>query len=228
LSERAAQALLTEITSGLLRPGDALPSTRELSEQFGVSRTVIREALRELSTRGVVELRRGVGPRVARPSQSAVRETMSLFLRVGRSVEYDKLTEMREILEVEIAALAAERATPEDHAEMREACEAMVVLLDDVPRAAEADLEFHRAIARSTQNEILLVVLDSVTEDLLELRRRSLAVPGQPKRTVRSHRKLLAAIESGEPAKARAAMREHLGDSGIDWKTLEPRRTSRQ
>src|SRR5438128_5519835 len=110
LSDKVAEMMLETIFSRRLQVGDRLPSERELGEQFGVSRTVIREAVRALVAKGVIEVRSGSGLRVAAVDASAVRESMSLFLR-GATLNYEKVHEVRRLLETHIAGLAAERAT---------------------------------------------------------------------------------------------------------------------
>src|ERR1044072_4366305 len=102
------------IASNDLKPGDALPSERELGEQFGVSRTVIREAVRALAAKGVIDVRTGSGLRVAACGAATVSESMSLFMRGRSTLDYPKVHEVRAMLEVEVAGLAAERASRED------------------------------------------------------------------------------------------------------------------
>ncbi len=112
LSDKVAELLLETIFRRGLQPGDRLPSERELGEQFGVSRTVVREAVRELAAKGLIEVRTGSGLRVAAVDAAAVSESMSLYLR-GGSVDFARVHEVRRLLEVEIAGLSAERATAE-------------------------------------------------------------------------------------------------------------------
>src|SRR5262245_28566351 len=113
LSDKVADMMLETILSRRLQVGDRLPSERELGEQFGVSRTVVREAVRALVAKGVIEVRSGSGLRVAAVDAAAVSESMSLFLR-GGSLDFEKVHEVRTLLEVHIAGIAAERATTED------------------------------------------------------------------------------------------------------------------
>ena len=113
LSDKVADMMLETILSRRLEVGDRLPSERELGEQFGVSRTVVREAVRALVAKGVIEVRSGSGLRVAAVDAAAVSESMSLFLR-GGSIDFEKVHEVRTLLEVHIAGVAAERATDED------------------------------------------------------------------------------------------------------------------
>src|SRR5256885_15630501 len=119
LSDKVAEMMLETILSRRLAVGDRLPSERELGEQFGVSRTVVREAVRALVAKGVIEVRSGSGLRVAAVDATAVTESMSLFLR-GRTLDFEKVHEVRALLEVHIAGLAADRATTADLAGLRE------------------------------------------------------------------------------------------------------------
>ena len=113
LSDKVAEMMLETILSRRLQVGDRLPSERELGEQFNVSRTVVREAVRALVAKGVIEVRSGSGLRVAAVDAAAVSESMSLYLR-GATLDFEKVHEVRALLEVHIAGLAAERATEED------------------------------------------------------------------------------------------------------------------
>ncbi len=124
LSDKVADMMLSTILSNRLYVGDRLPSERELGEQFGVSRTVVREAVRALVAKGVIEVRSGSGLRVAAVDAAAVSESMSLYLR-GASVDFEKVHEVRALLEVHIAGAAAERATEEDLARLRAVHERM-------------------------------------------------------------------------------------------------------
>src|SRR5712691_9711999 len=160
LSDKVASMMLETILSKRLQVGDRLPSERELGEQFGVSRTVVREAVRALVAKGVIEVRSGSGLRVAAVDAAAVTESMSLFLR-GGTLDFEKVHEVRALLEVHIAGLAAERATNADITRLREVHERMEREVGDVESAARDDLEFHRAIASATQNDLYLLLLDS-------------------------------------------------------------------
>jgi GntR family transcriptional regulator, transcriptional repressor for pyruvate dehydrogenase complex len=209
--------MLETILARRLRPGDRLPSERELGEQFGVSRTVIREAVRSLAAKGVIEVRSGSGLRVAAVAATNVTESMSLFLRHSSDLDYPKVHEVRTILEVEIARIAAERATEADVALLTDVCERMEAAIDDVEVAAPLDVEFHRAIARSTQNELFLVLLDAIGDALLEIRRENLSV-GSATETVTLHRRILKRINAHDPEGACGAMKEHLDSVEKFWR----------
>ena len=215
LSDRVAALLLDTIVARGLQPGDRLPSERELGEQFGVSRTVIREAVRALAAKGVIEVRTGSGLRVAAVDASAVSESMSLFLR-GGTVDYSKVHEVRRLLEVEIAGLAAERASDADVERIRTVAEQMEGALDDVEKASRLDLAFHRAIARATNNELYLLLLDSIGEAQLEIRRGNLQSGAAPE-TIKAHRMIVERIAARDAEGARSAMESHLAHVQRHW-----------
>src|SRR5437868_4206273 len=106
LANQVSQQLEALIIERRLQPGDRLPAERELARQFGVSRTVIREAVRSLAAKGMLEVRSGSGTIVRAPNAAAVSQSMTLFLRAGYpELDYRKVLEVRSILEVEIAGL---------------------------------------------------------------------------------------------------------------------------
>jgi GntR family transcriptional repressor for pyruvate dehydrogenase complex len=229
LSDKVAQMILDTILSGKLMPGDKLPSERELGEQFGVSRTVIREAVRALAAKGLITVRSGSGLRVAPADASSVQESMSLFLRAAM-LDYRKLSEIRKVLEVEIAGLAAERATPEDSERMTAAARRMAETADSlqgsspseavVEAAAQRDLEFHGAIAEATHNELFSLLMDPIGQSLMTVRRANLRV--NLERTVELHDALVERIVAHDAEGARAAMARHLDDTEETWHELHP------
>ena len=226
LSDKVAGLLLEAITDQGLEPGARLPSERELGDQFGVSRTVVREAVRALAAKGVIEVRTGSGLRVSAVGPSAVSESIGLYLR-GGALDYPKVHEVRKLLEIEIAGLAAERARDEDVARMSDICTRMedAVAADDVEQASRLDLEFHRELARATDNELYLLLLDSIGEALLAVRRDNLRLVTAAADALRSHREIVDRVEARDEAGAREAMLRHLDDVEQHW--LETRRAVR-
>jgi GntR family transcriptional regulator, transcriptional repressor for pyruvate dehydrogenase complex len=216
LSDKVADMMLETILSNRLNVGDRLPSERELGEQFGVSRTVVREAVRELVAKGVIEVRSGSGLRVAAVDASAVSESMSLFLR-GGAIDFEKVHEVRTLLEVHIAGLAAERADPEDVAALRAVDNRMQAERADVEAAARDDLEFHRVIALATHNDLFLLLLDSIGSSLFEIRRENLGSGSAPM-TLEQHARVLDRIAAKDPDGAREAMAAHLDGVAAWWR----------
>ena len=218
LSDKVAEMMRRTIISEDLPSGTVLPSERELGEQFGVSRTVIREAVRSLAAKGIVEVRSGSGLRVAAVDETTALESLSWFIRGGR-LEYPKVHEVRSMIEVEMAALAAERRTEDQLTTMRAAHEHFCSVVDDVEEAALADLDFHGTIARATQNDLFSVLLGSISDALIEVRRENLA-GGTGADTVAEHGLIFERIEARDPVAARDAMRKHLETVKAAWASL--------
>jgi GntR family transcriptional regulator, transcriptional repressor for pyruvate dehydrogenase complex len=216
LSDKVADMMLETILSKRLRVGDRLPSERELGEQFGVSRTVVREAVRALVAKGIIEARSGSGLRVAAVDASAVSESMSLYLR-GGEFNFENVHEVRTFLETHIAGLAAERATEADVAQIRAVHERMTAERGDIDAAARDDLEFHRQIARATHNELYLVLMDSIGNALIDIRRENLGSGSAPM-TLEQHARVLEAVEAHDARAARAAMEIHLDGVAVFWR----------
>jgi GntR family transcriptional regulator, transcriptional repressor for pyruvate dehydrogenase complex len=216
LSDKVAEMMLATILSRKLQVGERLPSERELGEQFNVSRTVVREAVRALVAKGVIEVRSGSGLRVAAVDAAAVSESMSLYLR-GATLDFEKVHEVRALLEVHIAGVAAERATEEDVAQLRAVHERMQREAGDVERAALDDLEFHRVIARATQNDLYLLLMDSIGSALIDIRRENLGSGSTPT-TLSQHAAVLECIAAHDPDGARTAMAEHLEGVARWWR----------
>ncbi len=215
LAARVTQQLLDSIVEGQLRAGQRLPSERELSEQFGVSRTVIREAVRGLEAKGVVEVISGRGLQVASVSSAQVSETFDLYVRgqqIKDTVQPDDISEVREMLELRIVELACQRATEEDLVSIERAF-ALLEAAKDEDEAAEQDSNFHLSIARATQNPLLVTLLESVNATIRTVRKESLQKPGRKAEAQRQHRKVLDTLLARDAIAAVTAMADHLEDS---------------
>jgi len=210
LYEQIVEQIEERILSGELRDGDRLPTERELVEQFEVSRTAVREAINALVQRGLVEAHPGRGTFVRHGTSEAVRHSLGLMIRMERTGGLANLVEIREILEPGIAARAATRATEQQIAVIRAAVENMGAALDDADAFIEADDRFHLALAESTQNPLILTLLDPVVELLHEQRKRISLVKGGLERGQYHHKRILATIIRHDPKAAREAMRAHL------------------
>ena len=217
LADRVAQHITEQVLTGALERGMQLPAERILAEQYGVSRTVIREAIRSLVSKGMMEIRSGSGTYVRGPDAAAATESMSMLLRLHHGngpIAYQKALEIRRVLEVEIAGLAAERATTADLALL----EAEMVRLREAEHDREAfilsDVAFHGALAAATRNELFVVVLNSIADVMREVRRLGFETSVGFTSALHYHSLLLEAIRATDAQAARRIMGEHLVDSG--------------
>lgn len=220
LPERVARQLQNLIFQGVIKTGVRLPTERELAEMFGVSRTVIREAIHSLAARGLLEVRTG-GTYVSSPCTESVTQSLGLLLRFraeGFLVEH--LREARRVLEAEIAERAAERATEEDIADMEDILRRTQEALDDRDAVAKADVEFHRALAVSTHNPLYLILLESISDLLMEIRRISLQDTETMQRALHHHRDVFERVKSRNPDAARRAMDAHMDQADDSLRSI--------
>jgi GntR family transcriptional repressor for pyruvate dehydrogenase complex len=217
LYEKIVEQIQTQIVDGKLRPGDRLPAERDLAEKFHVSRTAVREAVRTLREKGLVDGHPGRGTFVTDGTASAMRGSLGLMMKIGNTNGASDLAEVREIFEPEIAALAAKNATKEQIESMREAVAAMDEMLNDAEGFVEADLNFHLALARATQNTLIPSLIDPIV-DLLREERKSTFRRGGALHGQQHHKRILEAIIHRDTEAARAAMRAHLKQVRKDGK----------
>jgi GntR family transcriptional regulator, transcriptional repressor for pyruvate dehydrogenase complex len=210
LYEQIVEQIEGSILKGALKPGNQLPAERELAQQFGVSRTAVREAVKALREKGLVEAYPGRGTFITSGTPTSIRQTLDRMVRVDQQEGTAHLVEVREILEPEIAALAAPRADEEAIAEMRDAIAVMDAAKRDPEAFIEADLDFHLALAEAAANPLILSLIDSIVAILRDQRMLIFKVEGGPERGQYHHKRILEAIEHRDPQGARDAMRAHL------------------
>lgn len=210
LYEQIVQQIEGSILSRELSEGSQLPAERDLAKQFGVSRTAVREAIKALQEKGLVDAFPGRGTFVTNGTPNSMRRSLDQIIKSAETDGGAYLAEVREILEPEIAALAAIRATEQDLAAMREAIVVMDSAGPDSDAFIEADLDFHLALAEAAANPIVLSLIDSIVGLLREQRLRIFYVGGGPQRGQCHHRNIFDAIERRDPQGARAAMQAHL------------------
>ncbi|MBI1795213.1 MAG: FadR family transcriptional regulator [Chloroflexi bacterium] len=210
LYERIVSQIEQRIEAGDLKVGDQLPSERELAEQFAVSRTAVREAVKALRQKGLMEIRPGRGTFITNATSDTIRDSIGMLMKFGIAKGSGNLVEVREILEPEIAALAATRITDEYITAMREAVEIMETALDNVDVFVEADLDFHLALAEGTQNPFIPILMDSIIDLLREQRKRIGLTKGGLQRGQVHHKKILDSVIRRDPQAARQAMQDHL------------------
>ena len=215
LYERVVEKVLELISSGAWKPGFRLPSERELSEAFGVSRTVVREAVKALEARGVLESATGSGVSVRRADFNMVSRSLQTYMQLSRSVDFEiRLNEVRRVLEVELVALAADRATPEQRVQLRQICEQMRAGDKTAQQMAELDFRLHITLAEATQNELFKILLAPLIDQLRD--HITLTWEGFPRPVelvLDQHEAIVTAVESGDAETARQAMIKHLAFS---------------
>ena len=208
LADSLSLTLERLILDGGLQAGARLPPERELATQLGVSRTSLRDALRSLELRGMIERRQGRGTIVREAALSAYGEVLASGLSLHED-DFDQALDVRASVEPPIAARAAVRATELDIAQLRR-------ILDDMARDVEQDefrrldRTFHRAIAQYTYNPLLLRLLDRVSE-ILDVTRAHLPVNRATRRkALGDHHAILDAIAARDPDAAFAAAAAHI------------------
>jgi GntR family transcriptional regulator, transcriptional repressor for pyruvate dehydrogenase complex len=197
------------IEAGRLKPGDRLPPERDLAEMFGVSRTSVRDAIRVLEMRGLVEPRHGEGTVVKQVPIDAIVIPLADALVSSKNLTAD-LFDMRKMLEPPLARAASLRATAEDLKTMKDILRRQAERVRAGEVAIEEDNAFHYQIARAARNQVVLAVMDVVMELLQESRARSLQGPGRAEKSLDGHRRILLAIRNGDPDLAVEAMRLHI------------------
>lgn len=207
------------LDGGRLKPGDQLPSERELSEVLQVSRASVREAIRTLESMGLVEIRSGEGTYVTSPVESLI-SPLAIAIRQQKD-GLQEIFEARRIFEPEIAALAAERASPSQIEQLAAILEEQARQVANGKTGVEADTAFHSVLAQAARNKVFLRLNDAIVDNLREVRERSLQAHGRPARSLAGHQKILQAIRARDPAKARQAMLGHL--DAIEHNILELR-----
>ncbi|MBI2369114.1 MAG: FadR family transcriptional regulator [Deltaproteobacteria bacterium] len=212
-SKRIYESIVAQIknllAAGSLKPGDKLPTERELAQSFRVSRASVREALRALEFMGLVESRPGGGTYVKEATLDFLVEHLAsmITLRRGSLLE---VFEVRKILEPKIAALAAERITDEDLRQLEEILERERREIESGRTGVDADTEFHFTLATAAQNRVILRLVDAIVDLLKETREESLQVKGRPQAAYENHLRILQAVKARDRRGAERARLDHL------------------
>jgi GntR family transcriptional repressor for pyruvate dehydrogenase complex len=211
--EAVAAQIQKQIADGTLRPGDRLPSERELAEAFGVSRASVRDAIRVLELAGLVVPRQGEGTVVRELTHDSVVSPLASAL-VRRKDLLADLLDVRRIIEPALAHRAAERATDDDIQAMEEILQRQGAKVRKGEPGIDEDTAFHYRLATAARNQVILKVMDVLMDLLREGRARALQVQGRPQRSLEGHRRILAAVRRRDPVAARRAMEQHLEEIG--------------
>ncbi|MEI9401710.1 FadR/GntR family transcriptional regulator [Mesorhizobium argentiipisi] len=211
LSTLVASSISREIAQGRLKPGDQLPTEQALATTFGVSRNVVREAIARLRSEGRIWSQQGRGAFVADATNATVL-TID-YETLQRADSFRNLFELRGMLEVQIAALAATRRSDADIVAMEQALDGMRTAPYGSVAWLKNDLGFHRAVAEATQNpymgQFLVFVSERVRESILAAGNQQKS-DDMARTTLGEHERILAAIKAGDAKGASAAMTRHL------------------
>ena len=199
------------VFSGRLRPGDRLFSERELVEQFSVSRTTVREALRTLENQGILVIKQGSegGAFVAEAGHGILTESLSNMLRLGK-VNVADLTDARLIIEPEAARLAAKRATKKDIEKLDKILEQAKKSKKTLRKTRLINLEFHRQMAHISRNPVVIFMIESVIDVMVENIHRTALDATAIKRVIDSHQEIIQAIKNQNYDRTFHIMRSHI------------------
>lgn len=224
LSDQVAEQLAAEIRRGGLAPGDKLPTEARLVAQFGVSRTVVREAVSRLKSLGLVDSRQGSGVFV---QASAAFAPLNFETRHAASQEaVVQMVEVRRALEAEVAALAAQRRSATDMRRIHAAVKALDAAVQRGGDGVAEDVQFHRAIADAARNPFLLQTLEYLGQFLHgatqvtranEARRLDFAQQVQ-----QEHAAIVQAVDAGDAEAARQAAAGHMGNAIVRIRSADP------
>jgi GntR family transcriptional repressor for pyruvate dehydrogenase complex len=214
LYEEVAEHLEHRIREHAIAPGEPLPSERDLMRELGVGRPAVREALFHLEKMGLVELRSGAPARVSRPTPKLVVESLAGAARylLAEPGGVRHFQEARTFFETGLARYAAEFATPEDLAQLREALETNRRSIGDLARFERTDVEFHHVLAVIPRNPIFEAIHAAIAEWLVEQRHVTLMMPGANEVAYNFHEQIYEAIAARDPDQAEKVIRAHLDD----------------
>ena len=227
ITEAIARQLIQLIMNGRYKPGDRLPSEFELANEFRAGRGAVREALKALSVVGLVRVVRGKGTFVGEP-ESFLTRPLSLGFKLDTQLR--RLIEARKLVEVELAGLAAERAS-EEQVQAIQACNDHMrhaTKQGDLKRFLDLDMEFHFRIARAADNLILSQFLTLIRHLMQKWMSESTSVPQIAADGVEQHQQICATLRNRQPRAARAAMEYHLTISAQRFLAAEEIRVQAQ
>jgi DNA-binding FadR family transcriptional regulator len=209
VKDQISDKLAYMIHSGLLRPGDDLPSERELASTLGVSRETVRSAIAALQARQMIEVSQGARTKVLGPGPFPLYESVSTLGDL-RHRSFEEVAEARAAVEVQVVWLAAQRIKPAQIARLDALLAEQETMLHDPVRFQISDQEFHETLYRACGNELLADVVFDFYGYALEQRRRALQRKGAIAHSVQDHRGIVQALKTGKPELAVAAMQQHL------------------
>lgn len=211
LYEYVSEEIEKAITEKKILPGEKLPSENGLAEQFKVSRTIVREALKILTERKLITVEDGKGAFVLSPTPKQSIQALSRYIaRLDMKESYEPLFEIRLMIEPELAYLAALRADENHIHELQKCMEDLKSAQEDPEKWIETDLEFHNIIAESANNPYAIIFIETLLEHMDFLVGSGFLVEGAIEATIDMHEDIFGYIKNREPEKAKEMMREHI------------------
>lgn len=222
LKEQVLAQLRGLLDDGTLKAGDQLPSERELSEQLGVSRGTVREAVQFLEALGIVKVRHGQGTFVRATVATAELHEEWRAWTLRHSGRIRDLLEVRRGLESFAAELAAKRREQRELRGLEEAVAEMAEAIGsgDITALVQADIHFHHRLCAAAGNAALVELADALGDQLLRERAATWDIPGRPQRSLTEHTAIFDAVNAGDAAGARAALIAHLDSVERDLRRL--------
>jgi GntR family transcriptional repressor for pyruvate dehydrogenase complex len=219
------------IREGALIAGDPLPSERELTVQFGVGRTAVREALFHLQKMGLIELKSGERAKVTLPTPEVVVEGLAGAARhmLAQPDGVRQFQDARAFFEVGLARHAAKHATASDLKDLAAALEANRQSIGDLTKFERTDVEFHYVLALIPRNPIFTAFHSAIAEWLVEQRHVTLTYPGNNKIAFRAHKAIYDAIAARDPDRAERMVRSHLSHVSTSyWRAVNDAATDKK
>jgi GntR family transcriptional regulator, transcriptional repressor for pyruvate dehydrogenase complex len=215
LSSQVADQLQQLIVEGQIKPGERLPTERELGQTFQVSRTVIREAIRAMEARGLVESKTGSGTYVRAINGEDVSNSLGMYISThqGQVFSLESLMEVRRVLEIQMAALAAQRASEQDIRSLEATLDHMCQSRGEASAFSRWDLNFHLQLAQASGNPLFGILIEPLTEAFLQLIWTGSTSPGAAEEACDFHRAILEKVKAKDAQGAAESMRAHLDQS---------------
>jgi GntR family transcriptional repressor for pyruvate dehydrogenase complex len=212
--EDIVQQIRALIEEGKLKRNDHLPSERELSETFRVSRTTVREAIRTLESMKLLQSRQGNGTYVVASSEEALIQPLAAAL-FNEKDDIRDIFYIRKIIEPHVAELAAENATPQEMEELERILRKQEEYIGQVENIIETDSAFHNLMVKATKNRVMERLISALMDLLKQSREKYLMEEENDERAIRSlegHQRVLSAVKKGDGDAARKSMLQHLED----------------
>ena len=209
LIEQSIEILKAYIMEGNLKNGDFLPPEMELCKRLGIGRSTLREAIKTLELQGFIRKKQGVGMMVVNESDIAALDMVQLMLKRNGST-MEELMDVRYLIELRTAKLAAMKASPENIKEIEDHVRVMNDNITTEKEYLEADIGFHLAIAKAAQNSLYQFILNTIRPLIEEMIQATLKNFHRPEQSMKYHEKIFEAIKKKNPEEADVAIKEHL------------------